>query len=406
MEGAYGSVGLVASVMFLVLIIITIVWYDPHYLKGIPKQVGQGDSHVDEGLFAVLKQEKRAMSAESLFSTAITDSLHRGSLLRSQELSLSTQSLSYHSSDNKPSETNSLRQPLTLQNSPNVAFDLLWSAENTSLLVHVARVTNLPSTFQNATVSYTVTIDKPGNESTTRTSNKFRKAAANTDCSQMFTFPVLLEEAQHSKVIIEFQARKSKHLLYCTLGELHYQVPPNLSPNKQISTCKPLVTKKQGDERIKEPRKESISGPIGSLWGELQILAQYQVTGHAKGRVKVMVIKGQSALVSKDSGSYRVEMIVKKERETQMTYNTKTRHGPKPIWKTPMIFDAAQEEMKNYEVDLSLVRVSRRKKSTTIGLTSLGLDASTAGKQQWHAIMTEPNKEVAMWHPITYADWL
>ncbi|XP_066939496.1 synaptotagmin-7-like [Macrobrachium rosenbergii] len=377
-------------------------WYDPQFQKAVPEQVGQGDIYIEEGLLAVFTAEKRSKSAEFLPMETSQSQRRSSSLASSRHLSVSSQSLTSLSSETFSVTSEDIRRnSFTLRGSPYVEFNLLWATSSSSLSVYVVRITSLPPTYHNATCSYKVTLHKPDNTSVSKSSNKVKKVNLNPDCPQVFSFQVPLKEVRNSKLEVEVYARKSKQFLSKAIGNLEYDIPSDLIADYPVTKSQPLTIYKKGNPvPASSPRDSTVSLP-GSIWGQVQILAQYQIRGGWHGRIKMVVIKAHNSLVGKRGGAYKMELIVKKDEETEAVQETKLAPGPNPFWNMPFIFDVSQSKVQDYRVEMTLVRTSRMKKSTIIGHVALGLNTTPSGTRHWEDLVASPNKEFTVWHPIT-----
>ncbi|XP_068233998.1 synaptotagmin-2-like [Palaemon carinicauda] len=383
-------------------------WYDPQFQKAVPEQVGQGDIYIEDGLLAVFTAEKRSKSAECLpqIQESPYTARRSDSLASSKHLSVSSQSLTSLSSETSYSMTSdgNRRNSYTLRGSPYIEFNLLWATSNSSLSVYVVRITSLPPSYHNATCSYKVTLHKPDNTSVSKSSNKVKKVNLNPDCLQVFSFQVPLKEVRKSKLEVEVYAKKSKQFLSKVIGHLQYDVPPDLIADYPVTRSQPLTIYRKGNPIAPSSPRDSIVSLPGRIWGQVQILAQYQITGGWSGRIKIVVIKAHNSLVVKRGGAYKMELIVKKDEETEAVRETKLAPGPNPYWNTPFIFDVSQSKVQDYRIEMAFVRTNRLKKSSCIGHLILGLNTTPSGTRHWEDLVSSPNKEFTVWHPITCSE--
>ncbi|KAK8730983.1 hypothetical protein OTU49_007735 [Cherax quadricarinatus] len=294
----------------------------------------------------------------------------------------------------------------TLKRGVFLEFTLQWASSTSCLSVYVVRLNSLPPKYHKSSCTLTLTLTSPPNReggavvTITKTSPRLRNATLNPECNYLFSYPeVSVEQLRQSMLVFGLQVRRSKHLLNKQVGELRYALgEANLQPDTPRTVTKPIMLKKKESSPW-----ASVSSGAGSeaVWGQVQVAVQYQVTGTWQARIKVVLLRAQSVLISKGgSEEYKMEVVVKRGEETLAVHHTKPTPGPSPVWNTPFIFDVAQDKVSEHWVEMKLVRLGRLKKTIILGHSFLGLDTTPSGSQHWQDIINAMDQEVTRWHPI------
>ncbi|XP_045610507.1 uncharacterized protein [Procambarus clarkii] len=353
-----------------------------------------------DGKLAVWNPVSRAKSAECLTEKE-TIELPTGMRQQPSPLS-STNSLDTLTGD-QDTITDS-RRYFTLKRGPFVEFTVQWASSTSCLSVYVVRLTSLPPKYHKSSCTLTLSLTSPhkeggGNKIITKTSPRLRNANLNPECNYLFSYQdISLEQLRESMLVLGLLVRRSKHLLNKQVGELHYALgEAHLHPDTPRTVTEPITLKKKESSPW-----SSVSGGGGEgVWGQVQVMAQYQVTGTLQGRIKVVIIRAQSVLIGKGGGGeYKMQMVVKKGEETLAVHDTKPTSGPSPVWNTPFIFDVAQDKLSEHWIEMKLVRLGIMKKTIILGHTFLGLETTPTGSQHWQDIIDSMDQEITAWHPI------
>ncbi|XP_042231554.1 synaptotagmin-7-like isoform X2 [Homarus americanus] len=358
------------------------------------------------GKLAVFNPMWRAKSADCLLNQQGEGKSDTLSLTRTRN----SRSASINSLDTLPGDVETLpdtRRSFTLKRGPFVEFTVQWASSTSSISVYVVRITSLPPKYRKCSCTLTVTLTRENHVGITRVSPRLRNSTLNPECNYVFSFPVSLEHLRQSVLLFGLQIRRSKHLLNKQVADLRYSLSEaQLEPDTPRTATEPFVLKKK---ETTSPWASVAGGSEGGggegAWGQVQVVTQYKVTGTMQARIKVVVVRAHSVLISKGGGGdYRMEMVVKRGEETLVVHQTKAVPGPNPVWNTPFIFDVAQDKVKEHWIEMKLMRFGMMKKTNILGHMFLGLDTTPTGSQQWQDIIDSMDKEVTTWHPIILHD--
>ncbi|KAG7176554.1 putative Synaptotagmin-9-like 2 [Homarus americanus] len=301
---------------------------------------------------AVLDAEQETHQNGKLAGEGKSDTL---SLTRTRN----SRSASINSLDTLPGDVETLpdtRRSFTLKRGPFVEFTVQWASSTSSISVYVVRITSLPPKYRKCSCTLTVTLTRENHVGITR-------------------------------------IRRSKHLLNKQVADLRYSLSEaQLEPDTPRTATEPFVLKKK---ETTSPWASVAGGSEGGggegAWGQVQVVTQYKVTGTMQARIKVVVVRAHSVLISKGGGGdYRMEMVVKRGEETLVVHQTKAVPGPNPV--------------KEHWIEMKLMRFGMMKKTNILGHMFLGLDTTPTGSQQWQDIIDSMDKEVTTWHPIILHD--
>nr|XP_053630411.1 uncharacterized protein LOC128687090 [Cherax quadricarinatus] len=188
----------------------------------------------------------------------------------------------------------------TLKRGVFLEFTLQWASSTSCLSVYVVRLNSLPPKYHKSSCTLTLTLTSPPNReggavvTITKTSPRLRNATLNPECNYLFSYPeVSVEQLRQSMLVFGLQVRRSKHLLNKQVGELRYALgEANLQPDTPRTVTKPIMLKKKESSPW-----ASVSSGAGSeaVWGQVQVAVQYQVTGTWQARIKVVLLRAQSA---------------------------------------------------------------------------------------------------------------
>nr|XP_006811224.1 PREDICTED: synaptotagmin-4-like [Saccoglossus kowalevskii] len=282
---------------------------------------------------------------------------------------------------------------------PKLDFNILYSHAESTLVVTVVRVRDLPVKTGSTYDTYVKLYLLPRFQDPLRTG--LCRKTTEPEFNEHFQFHGL-PMVESEKAILRFKVytkdfwkKKKKFvgevIFPCIDADLKSETPcmysSELNPNRSKA-----VRKRKGKKRSK--------GHMNVGHGELFILLQYQAVSN---RMKILVRKAENlgkANWIPGSADHHVVINLTNKGKVVESKETRLQSGHSPVWNEPFLFDIHNRHVSNYSLEFILMKGRFYSRHGVVGHVLIGPDTTESGIAHWNEAMQPRARETARWHSI------
>ncbi|XP_051778469.1 synaptotagmin-13 [Erpetoichthys calabaricus] len=134
--------------------------------------------------------------------------------------------------------------------------------------------------------------------------------------------------------------------------------------------------------------------------GEILLSISYLPAANRLG-VVVMKARGLQSDKMKDIIDLSVKLALKHQNTKLKKKQTRrVKHKINPVWNEMMMFEVPHELLSQSSLELEVLNQNQCSEALSLGQCSLGLQSIGSGLQHWQQMLSNPRRQIAMWHPL------
>ncbi|KAG2463065.1 synaptotagmin-13 [Polypterus senegalus] len=134
--------------------------------------------------------------------------------------------------------------------------------------------------------------------------------------------------------------------------------------------------------------------------GEILLSISYLPAANRLG-VVVMKARGLQSDRMKDIIDLSVKLALKHQNTKLKKKQTRrVKHKINPVWNEMMMFEVPHELLSQSSLELEVLNQNQGSEALSLGQCSLGLQSVGSGLQHWQQMLSNPRRQIAMWHPL------